>query len=345
MAAWNAWRVENPEVQMDLSEANLGGADLRGVNLREANLTEANLSRADLSGANLSGANLWRANLRVAYLMKADLSGADLSEANLGGADLRAANLNKAIVSWANLIGANLNDASLTGAGLYGTDFTHATLCWADLRGANLVWATLVDADLRCADLTGCRVYGVSAWNLKLEKVRQQDLVITPENEPKITVDNIEVAQFVYLLLKNQKIRDIIDTIGRKGVLLLGRFTKGRIEILERLRLIGAGGRCKTVVDAEIAAFRPSAPFQSVPKTRKPSLILWIVLREAGQHADASSLIGLLRFRRERPRRRCAANKRDELATPHGLALRPTAGPYHTPDRKYRVVHHSKFDG
>ena len=93
-----------------------------------------------------------------------------------------------------------------------------------------------------------------------------------------------------------------------------------RIGVSERLRLIGAGGRCKTVVDAEIAAFRPSAPFQSVPKTRKPSLILWIVLREASQHADASSLIGLLRFRRERPRRRCAANKRDELATPHGLA-------------------------
>src|SRR6516225_3176042 len=68
----------------------------------------------------------------------------------------------------------------------------------------------------------------------------------------------------------------------------------------ERLRLIGAGGRCKPVVDAEIAAFRPSAPFQSVPKTRKPSLIFWIVLREGSQHADASSLIELLRTRGER---------------------------------------------
>jgi hypothetical protein len=34
----------------------------------------------------------------------------------------------------------------------------------------------------------------------------------------------------------NEKIRDVIDTIGRKGVLLLGRFTEGRITILERLR-------------------------------------------------------------------------------------------------------------
>jgi hypothetical protein len=55
-------------------------------------------------------------------------------------------------------------------------------------------------------------------------------------DEPTVTVDNIEVAQFVYLLLHNEKIRDIIDTIGKKGVLLLGRFTEGRIEILERLR-------------------------------------------------------------------------------------------------------------
>jgi hypothetical protein len=54
--------------------------------------------------------------------------------------------------------------------------------------------------------------------------------------EPEITVDNIEVAQFIYLLLHNSKIRDVIDTIGKKGVLLLGRFTEGRIEILKRLR-------------------------------------------------------------------------------------------------------------
>src|SRR5215207_2029801 len=33
------------------------------------------------------------------------------------------------------------------------------------------------------------------------------------KGEPEITVDNIEVAQFVYLLLHNEKIRDVIDTI------------------------------------------------------------------------------------------------------------------------------------
>jgi hypothetical protein len=79
-------------------------------------------------------------------------------------------------------------------------------------------------------------IHGVSTWRLKLEGAKQQNLVITPKNEPEVTVDNIEVAQFVYLLLHNEKIRDVIDTIGKKGVLLLGRFTEGRMVVLERLR-------------------------------------------------------------------------------------------------------------
>ena len=78
---------------------------------------------------------------------------------------------------------------------------------------------------------------GISAWNLKLsERTKQQDLVITPLHEPKVTRDNIEIAQSVYLLLHNAKLRDVIDTIGRKGALLLGRFTEDRIAVLERLR-------------------------------------------------------------------------------------------------------------
>jgi hypothetical protein len=95
----------------------------------------------------------------------------------------------------------------------------------------------LVETKLKGAVLTGCRVYGVSAWNVKLSKdTKQQDLIITPPEESEVAVDNIEVAQFVYLLLHNAKIRDVIDTIGRRGVLLLGRFTEGRIAVLERLR-------------------------------------------------------------------------------------------------------------
>jgi hypothetical protein len=69
-----------------------------------------------------------------------------------------------------------------------------------------------------------------------LDRAKQQNLVITPENEPEITVDNIDIAQFIYLLLNNQKIRDVIDTITSKVVLTLGRFTPQRKAVLDALR-------------------------------------------------------------------------------------------------------------
>ena len=211
VTAWNKWRRENANILPDLSGANLSKANLSGANLSEANLVGANLTEANLTEANLTGANLSKANLIEANLREAELSGANLSEANLSGA---------------NLNGANLSDANLTGANLTG----------ADLSGADLYGATLVDTDLTGADLTGCRIYGVSAWGLKLERTKQQNLVITRADEPEITVDNIEVAQFIYLMLHNQKVRDVIDTITSKAVLILGRFTDERKAVLDALR-------------------------------------------------------------------------------------------------------------
>src|SRR5262245_48321496 len=71
------------------------------------------------------------------------------------------------------------------------------------VSGADLSSARLVDTNLMGANLTGCRVYGMSAWDLNLEGATQADLIITPYGQPVITVDNLEVAQFIYLLLNN----------------------------------------------------------------------------------------------------------------------------------------------
>jgi hypothetical protein len=126
-----------------------------------------------------------------------------------------------------DLRGANLRGATLTGANLRG----------ANLTGANLSRASLTEADFSDADLTGCRVYGISAWRLRLSaSTKQQGLIITPHEEPEITADNIEVAQFIYLLLHNEKIRSVIDTITSKVVLILGRFTPERKAVLDALR-------------------------------------------------------------------------------------------------------------
>jgi uncharacterized protein YjbI with pentapeptide repeats len=253
---WNEWRDENPAMRADLSEADFTGADLIGANLSGADLVGAKLSGADLTGAklseadlsegrlvraDLSGADLSGADLAGANLGEANLSGANLSEANLSGANLNWADLSQAVLNGADLGLAHLSEANLSGASLNGADLTGAIINQADLSeakliGAGLVGTTLLNSDLRDADLTGFYVYGVSAWNLKLERVKQQNLVITNPSEPEITVDNIEVAQFIYLLLDNKKIREIIDTITSKAVLILGRFTQERKPVLEALR-------------------------------------------------------------------------------------------------------------
>jgi hypothetical protein len=48
-------------------------------------------------------------------------------------------------------------------------------------------------------------------------------------------VDDLEVAQFFYLLLSREKIRNIIDTVTHRGVLLLGRFGDGGLALLQAL--------------------------------------------------------------------------------------------------------------
>jgi len=105
-----------------------------------------------------------------------------------------------------------------------------------DLSGANLSRATLVGTNLTDSILTQCTIYGISVWNVQLDGARQENLVITDYGEPAITVDNLEVAQFIYLLLNNPKIRDVIDTVAKKAVLILGRFTPERKAVLEAIR-------------------------------------------------------------------------------------------------------------
>jgi uncharacterized protein YjbI with pentapeptide repeats len=241
----------------NLSGANLSWVDLSGADLRKTNLIKVNLQRANLTEADLTEANLDSANLRRANLSRAILSRADLWKADLGGADLRGANLNRAYVSKANLRvanlqGANLSRIDLSGAdislaNLSGSDLTEAKLSEAYLKEANLSKANLSGASLRGTSLvqtvvngvkiSGCSVYGISVWDLKGEFEEQKDLVITPPLAPIITVDNIKVAQFIYLILNNEVIRDVINTLTSKSVLILGRFgLPERKAILDALR-------------------------------------------------------------------------------------------------------------
>jgi len=154
------------------------------------------MQRASFRGAKMTFARLMDADLRGADLEDADLSDADLSGANLAGANLRRANLRKANLERAHLVGANIEGCQLDGSS----------------------------------------VYGVSAWDLGGQPSTSADLLVTRQGDPAVLADDIRVAQFIYLLINNPNIRDVLDTVTRKVVLILGRFTPERKEILDSLR-------------------------------------------------------------------------------------------------------------
>ena len=237
---WNKWREQNYQqraeldrisIQEELGWFNLSGANFLFTDFSWANLSNSNLSKADLRYAGLVRTNLIEADLSEANLSRATLSGAFLEGATLKSTILRGANISKADLTGADLSGADLSEAILYEANLSGTQ-----LNGANLERASLAKAILDRTNLKGANLTNCSVYGVSTWNVELASATQINLIVTPPNEPTITVDNLEVAQFIYLLLNNQKIRQVIDTITSKVVLILGRFTPERKQVLDALR-------------------------------------------------------------------------------------------------------------
>jgi uncharacterized protein YjbI with pentapeptide repeats len=189
--AWNDWRAKNPTIKPHLAHGGFAGTDL---------------SSADLSNVNLSGADLSQSVLR-----NTDFGGANLSRAKLGGALLENAILQKA-----TLTGADLSGAKLTGA---------------DLDDADLTDVNLNECDLAQARITNCDVYGVSAWNTRLEHAIQSNLRLTRSRDTRqrvLTVDSVQTAVVVNLLLESGGFSTLLDALCSKIVLVLRRFTPDR---------------------------------------------------------------------------------------------------------------------
>jgi uncharacterized protein YjbI with pentapeptide repeats len=209
VATWNSWKNETFEETLDQStdvyllheDIDLSEADLQGIHLHGVDLSKANLNYANLQGGNLQGANL-----SGTFLMKADLSNANLCDANLSRANLREA------------------------------DLSNANLKNADLRGADLTYARLIETNLEMANLTGCRVYGISAWDLKLQGTMQNELIVSPLGKPTIITDYLDLAQIMYLLLlDHKKIRNVINSLTERCVLILGRFGEKGLDVLQAI--------------------------------------------------------------------------------------------------------------
>lgn len=240
-AHWISWRRQNPNIAPRLACLNAQNRSLQDIELHDARLGDADfwhsdLYKADFSRADCGNAKFRNARLRHARFVEANLRLADFSNADASNADFRRADLYGASLCDANLTGADLRDANLEEAILAGSILTRTNLSGLDLRRAELQHCVLVGADLSRANMSGANVYGVSVWDAKLEGALQHDLVITPPDQPTISVDNLEIAQFMYLLLNSTTIRSVVDTITSKVVLILGRFTPERKRVLDAIR-------------------------------------------------------------------------------------------------------------
>ena len=258
--SWNAWREANPEVQPELMGADLTPlgvnrtreawgeltedsspeertrhVDLTGVNLEGALMMGALLTISRLTKANLAGAQLEHAEISMAMIDDADLAGADLRYATLAHSRLPGTKLERADLRWSNLHQTWLEGLDLRTVALEGADFTETRLAGADLSGNDLREARMIRTDLRGANLSGCSVYGISAWDVQLDGATQTNLRVNDRPGPDIFVDNLAVAHMIHLLLTSKGIRDALDVITRKLVLVLGRFTEARKALLDSI--------------------------------------------------------------------------------------------------------------
>src|SRR5690606_14482268 len=109
----------------------------------------------------------------------------------------------------------------LSNTSLFKTNFKHA-----QLLGSRLMWAKLIETKFTRAELINIRVYGSSIWDTELKNSIQSNIIITKRDEIEISVDNLEIAQILYLIISNnKKFSSIIESLTSKIVLILGRFS------------------------------------------------------------------------------------------------------------------------
>lgn len=243
-----------------VKEAKLDGADFRGAVFNGLVLRKVgfrgvrSLVGAQFAGADLAGADLTETDLRESVFWRANLEGAVFDRATVnsialknvlgmrsqpnGPADFRGANLRNATfsgvdLSWMDFTGAKLSGARFVNAKLTGVNLSNHDMVDVDLTGADISFASMVNTKLTNATIVNCRVHGVAVWNADLTRARQSDLSITEEGQPEVTCDNLEIAQFLYLLLHGHGLRNAIDSITSKAVLVLGRFSPERKKVLD----------------------------------------------------------------------------------------------------------------
>lgn len=237
----NAFLENSKFTKANLKGGNFDGVDLTTTILENADLSFATLSRSNLSYLDLTNTKLFHSDFYQASLVQSSFKGMDLQGCKFERSILWETDFSSANLEGVNFSGADLRESNFSNSNLQFSLFVNSNLYRSNFKGANLKSsiierAACVECDFTGANLNGTHVYGVAAWDLKSNGAFQKNLVISKYNDPVITVDDLEVAQFIYLILNNDKIRNVLETVSKKGVLILGRFTPERKKVLDSIR-------------------------------------------------------------------------------------------------------------
>lgn len=223
---WNAWRNANPRISPDLSDIDFE---------RDVHTYKSKYDMPEFTGFNLSCTNLSRITARNSFFIDCSFEGSDINFSDLCFSFFQRCNFSESSLAVTKIGSAEFHFCDFTRADLSycsaeETNFSGSMFISTVLSNMSLVKTNFTDATIDQA-----RVYGISAWDLRLEGSRQSNIYIEEEGT-SITVPTIELAQFISLLVNNSKLRDVIDTITSKVVLILGRFTEDRKETLDSIK-------------------------------------------------------------------------------------------------------------
>ena len=120
-----------------------------------------------------------------------------------------------------------------------------------------------------------------------------KNLIINDQysNDPIITIDDIELAQFIYLILNNKKISNLITTLRTKTILILGPFDSESKLILDKIKeLLPKHNLIPIIFD-----FKPSKKQDLIETVRTLALLSNFVIVDlsipAGQLHELASIV------------------------------------------------------
>lgn len=222
---WNTWREDHPKVK----------PNLRNINFYQE-FSKSFYDLPSFDGYNFSNTDFHMSSFRNAIFTNCRFDGSAIGGSDLVDGYFSSCSFDNVIMRVTGIGNATFKDCVFINS-----DLSYCSARETSFKGSKFINTALehmsfVSTDFSNTQIENCFVYGISSWDLKLDNSHQKNLVITQMDQPTITVDNIELAQFIYLIINNKRLRDVIDTITSKVVLILGNFSPERKKILDTLK-------------------------------------------------------------------------------------------------------------